>query len=140
MFLLALFGVPRLIRELTESAWLQQEAATGSSAHRLPPLDPSAPTFARKVYPVTPSNANELALKENEIVAITGKLDRRKGAEVDSRMEVEGEWWKGRTREGHEGWFPKKMSRGAGEAQAGGAEENQLVPTPPMYTRILVPW
>jgi len=41
-------------------------------------------------------------------VAITGKLDPRTGAEVDPRLEVDGDWWKGRTREGREGWFPKK--------------------------------
>jgi peroxin-13 len=50
----------------------------------------------------------ELALKENDIVAITAKLDPRTGTEVDPRLEVEGEWWRGRTREGKEGWFPKK--------------------------------
>ena len=28
---------------------------------------------------------------------------------VDELLQVEGsEWWKGRTREGREGWFPKK--------------------------------
>ena len=97
----------RLIRVLTERARLQQEA-NGTSAPGLPPLDPAALTFARALYPFTPSNASELALKENEIVAITGKLDPRTGAEADPRMEVEGEWWKGRTREGREGWFPKK--------------------------------
>jgi len=37
-----------------------------------------------------------------------GKLDPNTGAEVDPRLEVESEWWKGRTREGREGWFPKK--------------------------------
>jgi peroxin-13 len=48
-------------------------------------------------------------LKEDEIVAIMGKLDARTGMEVDPRIEgVEGEWWKGRTRDGREGWFPKK--------------------------------
>ena len=72
----------RLIRVLAERVWLQQEAATGPSAHGLPPF--SALMFARAVYLITTSNANELALTENEIVAITGKLDPRKGAEVDS--------------------------------------------------------
>jgi len=50
------------------------------------------------MYPFTPSNPTELALKENEIVAITGKLDPRTGADADPRLEVEG----------REGWFPKK--------------------------------
>ena len=30
-------------------------------------------------------------------------------SDTDSYLKVEGgEWWKGRTREGREGWFPKK--------------------------------
>ncbi|KAF8189408.1 Peroxin 13, N-terminal region-domain-containing protein [Pholiota molesta] len=112
IFLLAIFGVPyamtKLIRILQERAQAQAAANGGALPGQLPPLDPASLTFARAVYPFTPSNPTELALKENEIVAITGKLDPRTGAEVDPRMEVDGEWWKGRTREGREGWFPKK--------------------------------
>jgi peroxin-13 len=112
IFLLAIFGVPyamtKLIKILSERA--QAQAATNglNGPNGLPPLDPSALAFARALYPFTPSNPTELALKENEIVAIVGKLDPRTGAEVDPRMEVEGEWWKGRTRDGRDGWFPKK--------------------------------
>ena len=115
IFLLAVFGIPyamnRLIRALQERAQAQAAGAGDSrllGQQQLPPLDPSSLTFARALYPFTPSNNNEIALKENEIVAITGKIDVRTGAEVDPRLEVEGEWWKGRTRDGREGWFPKK--------------------------------
>lgn len=117
LFLLAVFGIPyamnKLIRVLQERAQATQ-AGVGAGANlllgqqQMPPLDPSSLTFARALYPFTPSNSNEIALKENEIVAITGKIDVRTGAEVDPRLEVEGEWWKGRTRDGREGWFPKK--------------------------------
>lgn len=107
VFLLAVFGVPyamaKLIGILNERAKQQQQGQLP-----LGPLDPSALTFARAVYPFTPSSPAELQLKENEIVAIMGKLDPNTGAEVDPRMEVESEWWKGRTREGREGWFPRK--------------------------------
>ncbi|KAI0674123.1 Peroxin 13, N-terminal region-domain-containing protein [Trametes maxima] len=111
IFLLAIFGVPyamhKLIRILTERQ--QAQMAAGQVAGPLPPLDPSQLTFARALYPFEASSPAELALKENEIVAIMGKLDPATGAEVDPRIEVEGsEWWKGRTREGREGWFPKK--------------------------------
>ncbi|KAJ7602440.1 Peroxin 13, N-terminal region-domain-containing protein [Roridomyces roridus] len=68
----------------------------------LPPLDPASLTFARALYPFTTVHPSELPLKENEIVAIMAKLDPRTGNE-----HVE-EWWKGRTREGREGWFPRK--------------------------------
>lgn len=110
IFLLAIFGVPyamtKLIKILNERAMQQQQAQIGPGP--LGPLDPSTLTFARALYPFTPSSPSELALKENEIVAIMGKLDPNTGVEVDPRMEVESEWWKGRTREGREGWFPKK--------------------------------
>ncbi|KAG6888945.1 hypothetical protein C0995_004800 [Termitomyces sp. Mi166 len=112
MFLVAIFGIPyamsKLIRILQERAQAHA-AANGALPGQLPPLDPSTLSFARALYPFTATNQNELGLKENEIVAIMGKLDPRTGAEVDPRMEVEGEWWKGRTRDGREGWFPRKF-------------------------------
>ncbi|KAF9047005.1 Peroxin 13, N-terminal region-domain-containing protein [Rhodocollybia butyracea] len=125
IFLLAIFGVPyamtKLIKVLAARAEAQAQAqAAGHSqialapGTALPPLDPSSLTFARALYPFTPSNASELGLKENEIVAIMGKWDQAKGVEVDPRLEVqvqgagEAEWWRGRTRDGREGWFPRK--------------------------------
>ncbi|EMD31925.1 hypothetical protein CERSUDRAFT_119254 [Gelatoporia subvermispora B] len=110
IFLLAVLGIPyamhRLVRILTERQQAQQLAA-GQPA--LPPLDPSQLTFARALYAFDASSQAELSLKPDEIVAIMGKLDPATGAEVDPRLEVEGsEWWKGRTRDGREGWFPKK--------------------------------
>jgi len=112
IFLLAIFGIPyamsRLIRILQERAQAQVAANGGVLPGQLPPLDPSSLTFARTLYAYTASNPNELTLKENEIVAITGKIDPRTGAVVDPRLDVDGEWWKGRTRDGREGWFPKK--------------------------------
>lgn len=108
IFLLAIFGVPyamaKLIHILNERAQQQQTQLKNS----LGPLDPSSLAFARALYPFTASSPAELQLKENEIVAIMGKLDPNTGAEVDPRLEVESEWWKGRTREGREGWFPRK--------------------------------
>ena len=116
IFLLAIFGIPyamsKLVRILSERARVQAAANGGGGGAvlpgQMPPLEPALLTFARALYPFTPSSPAELALKENEIVAITAKLDPRTGTEVDPRLEVEGEWWKGRTREGKEGWFPKK--------------------------------
>ena len=118
IFLIAIFGVPyamtKLVRILSERARAQAEAASDNGAGggavfgQMPPLEPAMLTFARALYPFTPSSPMELALKENDIVAITAKLDPRTGTEVDPRLDVEGEWWRGRTREGKEGWFPKK--------------------------------
>ncbi|KIK02772.1 hypothetical protein K443DRAFT_121794 [Laccaria amethystina LaAM-08-1] len=75
-------------------------ASGGALPGQLPPLDPASLTFVRVKYACTPSNPNELELKGDEIVAVMGKLDQRTGAEVDPRLEVEGEWWRGRTRQG----------------------------------------
>lgn len=112
IFLLAVFGVPyamaKLISILNERAKQQQQQQQGQLVGPLGPLDPSSLTFARALYPFSPSTPAELQLKENEIVAIMGKLDPDMGVEVDPRLEVESEWWKGRTREGREGWFPRK--------------------------------
>lgn len=129
IFLLAIFGIPyamhKLVRILTERQQEQQAQLLDGPAG-LPPLDPSQLTFARVLYPFEASSPAELSLKENEIVAIMGKLDPATGQDVDPRLEVrpdalvlsfvfphvlfqvESEWWKGRTREGREGWFPKK--------------------------------
>jgi peroxin-13 len=108
IFLVAIFGVPyamhKLIKILSERAQQQQT----QHGQPLPPLDPSLLTFARALYPFTPSSPAELELKDNEIVAIMGKLDPATGAEIDPRLEVDTDWWKGRTRDGREGWFPKK--------------------------------
>ncbi|KAH0834893.1 Peroxin 13, N-terminal region-domain-containing protein [Lanmaoa asiatica] len=108
-FFLAIIGIPyamsKLIKILNERAQQQQPNQIGA---QLSPLDPSTLSFARALYPFTPSSPSELGLKENEIVAIMGKLDPTTGVEVDPRLEVESEWWRGRTRDGREGWFPRK--------------------------------
>ena len=95
IFLLAIFGVPyamhKLIKILTERQQQQQEAQMVAGhvvGGPLPPLDPSQLTFARALYPFDASSQAELSLKENEIVAIMGKLDPATGAEVDPRIEV----------------------------------------------------
>lgn len=106
IFLLAIFGVPyamhRLIKVLAERAPPMNAVQGGM------PFDPAALTFARAKYAFNAGSPVELSLKENEIVAIMGKLDPSTGMEVDPRAEVETDWWKGRTREGREGWFPSK--------------------------------
>ncbi|GJJ10069.1 hypothetical protein Clacol_004295 [Clathrus columnatus] len=95
IFLLGIIGIPflmhRVIRHLSS---------------RLPPnvppqlpIDPSKLVFARAAYPFETKDPVELMLREGEIVAILGTADPVTG--------VEGEWWRGRTRDGREGWFPK---------------------------------
>lgn len=123
IFFLAIFGVPyamhRLVKIITERQRqpLQQNpqnplqsGSNPAGAAGLPPLDPSQLQFARALYPFTAMTPAELSLKKDEIVAIMGKLDPERGIEVDPRIQLEGgdgEWWRGRTREGREGWFPR---------------------------------
>lgn len=107
-FLLAIFGVPyamhRLIKILSERVPPPNTLQTLQGA----PFDPSSLSFARAKYAFNAASPVELSLKENEIVAIMAKLDPATGMEVDPRMDVDTDWWKGRTREGKEGWFPSK--------------------------------
>jgi len=105
IFFLAVLGVPYAMHRLIKVLAARQPQPPAP----LPPLDPSQLTFARACYSFAASSPAELALSENEIVAVMGKLDPATGAEVDPRLEVETEWWKGRTREGREGWFPRKF-------------------------------
>jgi peroxin-13 len=127
-FFIAFLGIPyamhKLVKILADRA-AQQQQEQQEQQHLLlqqqqhhhpqqqgvllPPLDPSQLAFARTVYPFQASTPSELSLQENEIVAVMGKLDPSTGSEVDPRIEVETEWWKGRTREGREGWFPRKF-------------------------------
>ncbi|KAI0037197.1 Peroxin 13, N-terminal region-domain-containing protein [Vararia minispora EC-137] len=105
IFFLAIFGVPyamhRLIKLLAARAPPLPQA--------LGPLDPAQLTFARARFAFSAGSPAELALTENEIVAVMAKLDPATGIECDPRLEVESEWWKGRTREGREGWFPRQF-------------------------------
>lgn len=120
IFLLAIFGIPyamtKLVRVLTERERQRLQAggmtlSIGPNGQPIPQIDPSKLTFARALYPFKASTHAELGLNENEIVAILGRLDPRTGVEVPAVGALgldESEWWKGRTREGREGWFPRK--------------------------------
>ncbi|THV07047.1 hypothetical protein K435DRAFT_788823 [Dendrothele bispora CBS 962.96] len=138
IFLLAMFGIPYAMSKLIKLLAARQAQhgplvmgpngqilpgqhpgtipPLDKNGQPLPPLDPASLSFARALYPFSASNSSELSLKEDEIVAIMGKWDAKRGVEVDPRVELEEEngksgdtvWWKGRTRDGREGWFPKK--------------------------------
>ena len=124
-FFIAFLGIPyamhKLVKLLADHAARQQQEQQQQQQQlqlhpqqqqgqqALPPLDPSQLAFVRAVYRFQASTSSELSLQENEIVAVMGKLDPNTGMEVDPRIEVETEWWKGRTRDGREGWFPRKF-------------------------------
>jgi peroxin-13 len=130
-FFLAFLGIPyamhKLVKIIADRAAQQQQqqqqqqqlgpggtggvggaaAVTLPNGQVLPPLDPSQLAFARTAFAFQATTPAELSLQVDEIVAIMAKLDPSTGTEVDPRMHVETEWWKGRTREGREGWFPR---------------------------------
>ncbi len=114
-FFIAFLGIPyamhKLVKILADHAAQQQQQQQHpqQGQHVLPPLDPSQLAFARTVYPFQASTPSELSLQQNEVVAVMGKLDPSTGLEVDPRLEVETEWWRGRTRDDREGWFPRKF-------------------------------
>ncbi|KAI0000700.1 Peroxin 13, N-terminal region-domain-containing protein [Russula compacta] len=108
-FFLAFLGIPYAMHKLVKILAERGGGGVMPNGQVLPPLDPSQLAFARTAYAFQASTPSELNLQENEIVAVMGKLDPSTGMEVDPRMEVETDWWKGRTREGREGWFPRKF-------------------------------
>jgi peroxin-13 len=108
VFLLAIIGVPWAMHRLVRALAARQAALPGA----LPPLDAAQLSFARATHVFAAQSPAELALQPEEIVAIVAKLDPRTGIEADPRtlgeaLGVEADWWKGRTRDGREGWFPR---------------------------------
>jgi peroxin-13 len=110
VFLLAIFGIPylmhKLIRRLAERPAVLPPGIDPSNpqALTLAPngeqiLDPSKMSFAHALYPFSTNQSHELNLKKGDIVAIISRNDPVTG--------LESEWWRGRTRDGKEGWFPK---------------------------------
>ncbi|KAF8878314.1 hypothetical protein BD779DRAFT_1554809 [Infundibulicybe gibba] len=76
---------------------------------RAAPARPRISHICARAVPIHALKRDRARAQRNEIVAVMGKLDPRTGAEVDPRIEVPtAEWWRGRTREGREGWFPRK--------------------------------
>jgi len=121
-FFLAVFGIPflmhKLIQRLAERAppfpvdpahvqQQQQLLLDPTTNHAILPnsstttsaVDPTQLRFAHALHPFDTTSNVELGLKKGEIVAILGMTDPVTG--------LESEWWRGRTRDGREGWFPR---------------------------------
>jgi len=95
IFLLAVFGLPYLMHKLIRHL----AARLPPPEQQVAPIDPSKLSFARAAHAFMTQDPVELALSKGEIVAVLSTLDPTTGAE--------GEWWRGRTRDGREGWFPR---------------------------------
>ena len=116
-FFLAVFGIPylmhKLIQRLAERAPPFPVDPTHAQQLLMDPTYPAvlptatAPTavdatqliFAHALHPFEAASSVELGLKKDEIVAVFGTTDPITG--------LESEWWRGRTKDGREGWFPR---------------------------------
>ena len=118
-FFLAVFGIPylmhKLIQRLAERAPpFPIDPAHAQQQQQLLLMDPTNPAilpnstagdpttqlkFAHALHPFEATASVELGLKKGEIVAVLGMTDPVTG--------LESEWWRGRTRDGREGWFPR---------------------------------
>lgn len=100
IFLIAVFGLPFLMHKLIKRlmARLPPPGAAGTQGVPLN-IDPSKLTFARAVFPFPSKDPVELTLEKGDIVAVLSTVDPMSGAES--------EWWRGRMRDGREGWFPR---------------------------------
>ncbi|KAJ6548144.1 hypothetical protein DFH09DRAFT_1504633 [Mycena vulgaris] len=112
LFLLAVFGIPYAMWKLVQILDEEANALAAHGANGMGPIDPAKLTFVRALYPFTSTSPAELGLKAGDIVAVLGKLDPQTGREVDARVVIEGreddvQWWRGQTREGRVGWFPR---------------------------------
>lgn len=103
-FLLTAVGLPfamaKLIRLLTQNMVAPPPQGLAGAPGASPAAVPSDLTFVRATHRFEPKDAMELALAEGEIVAVLEKLQG--GADG-----AEGQWWRGRTRDGRVGWFPR---------------------------------
>jgi len=107
VFLVAVFGLPylmhRVIRHIASRLPPTPPVQLGPDGQPIPQhiIDPANLTFVRATYPFETRDPVELSLSKGELVAVLSMNDPATG--------VEGDWWRGRTREGREGWFPKNF-------------------------------
>lgn len=97
-FLLTAIGLPFAMSRLINVLARSLPPPPGQMGTNQEPL-PADLTFARTTHKFDAKDAVELTLAEGEIVAVLEKLRAPDG--------TEGEWWRGRTRDGRVGWFPR---------------------------------
>lgn len=122
IFFLTVFGIPYLMNKLVRSIMNKQKQAP-FPPDRLNPsisneqqqvtlsVDPSKLTFVKALHPYHPTTREEndmnqinpmekeLRFEKNEVIAVLLPMS------IEERRSMG--WWKGRTRDGRIGWFPK---------------------------------
>ncbi|CAE6440305.1 unnamed protein product [Rhizoctonia solani] len=89
LILLAVFGLPYVMHKLVRALSTRLPASPQSTA----PIDMSQVQFATVLFDFEAKDPVELGLKKGDLVAILGRTEN-------------GDWFRGRTREGKMGWFP----------------------------------
>jgi len=89
VILLAIFGLPYLMHKLVRALSARLPPPPGSAEQ----IDMSKVQFATALFDFATTDPVELPLKRGDLVAIVGKTEG-------------GDWFRGRTREGKQGWFP----------------------------------
>lgn len=89
IILLAIFGLPYLMHKLVRALSARLPPPPGAPEQ----FDMSKVQFATALFEFASNDPVELALKKGDLVAVIGRTEG-------------GEWFRGRTREGKQGWFP----------------------------------
>lgn len=116
IFFLTVFGIPYLMNKLVRSIIAKQKQQPSFLQNPLDlsrqneqqvtlSIDPSKLTFVKAIHPYHPVTQDtnqiekELRFETNEVIAVLMP------ATIEERQSMG--WWKGRTRDGRIGWFPK---------------------------------
>ncbi|KAG9108825.1 Peroxisomal membrane protein PAS20 [Ceratobasidium sp. 392] len=89
VILLAIFGLPYLMHKLVRALSARLPPPPGTAER----IDMSQVQFATALFDFATADPVELGLKRGDLVAIIGRTEG-------------GDWFRGRTREGKQGWFP----------------------------------
>ncbi|KAH9467339.1 hypothetical protein Pst134EB_002358 [Puccinia striiformis f. sp. tritici] len=113
IFFLTVFGIPYLMNKLVRSIMNKQREQQASRSKPTNEqqitlsVDPNKLSFVKAIHPYHPTQLNnnnhqleqELKFEKNEIIAVL--------APTTIQEKSSSGWWKGRTRDGRIGWFPK---------------------------------
>ncbi|POV95979.1 hypothetical protein PSTT_15915 [Puccinia striiformis] len=112
IFFLTVFGIPYLMNKLVRSIMNKQREQQASRSQPTNEqqitlsVDPNKLSFVKAIHPYHPTQLNnnnqleqELKFEKNEIIAVLAPTTIQEKNSFG--------WWKGRTRDGRIGWFPK---------------------------------
>lgn len=121
IFFLTVFGIPYLMNKLVRSIMAKQQSnptrnsldpTTQNEQQITLAIDPSKLTFVKAIHPYHPTTPQEQTMThQNDMLEKELKFEKNEVIAVllptttEERLTMG--WWKGRTRDGRIGWFPK---------------------------------